>query len=137
MMWICEGEVSVRSTCSSSKKNVSRAERQLLSRKRDVDDVLRERAVELGALEGRLATGDGVLDRPARRVEGHARLAVADLAKLVRRRCGLDRAQGVTLERFRVHARDCIACVTHVRPRLSWRIGCASSAGPRHGAEAR
>ena len=46
-----------------------------------VDDVLGQRAVELGALELRLAGRDRLLDRLARRVQGHARLAVAHLAE--------------------------------------------------------
>ena len=55
------------------------AERELLAGESDVDDVLRQLAVELGPLERRLARLDGGFDRLARRVQRHARLALANL----------------------------------------------------------
>ena len=121
---------------------------------RHVDDVLGQRAVELGALELRLAGRDRLLDRLARGVQGHARLAVAHLAErelevaraaevadaqlleLVGGRGSLDRAQGLALERLRVHARDCIAWLSHGLDSLA-EDPPRASAGPRREAEAR
>ncbi len=52
-----------------------------LARQRDVELLLPERPVELGALEGRLPLGDCLLDPLARRVQGHPGLAAANRAK--------------------------------------------------------
>ena len=112
------------------------AERELLARERHVDDVLRQRALELGALELRSRAATACSIAHARRVQRHAGLAVADLAErqlevalaaevadaqlleLVRGRGGPDRAQGFALERLRVHARDCIG-LSDTAPALS------------------
>src|SRR5215213_8207349 len=92
------------------------------TRQRDVDALLREAAVELGALERRLASLDRLLDRLPRRVERLTGLAVPDRsqrllelalppevanAELVE--CGgvrsaRNRAQSLGFQRLRIHA---------------------------------
>ena len=90
---------------------------------RDVGAFLREAAVELGPLELALARADRRLDPLARGVQGHPRLAVANLAERelqlalppevldpyrldrVRRRRGGDRREGRLLERLDIHGR--------------------------------
>ena len=124
---VAEAEECVLDLAARLGDRVQVAERERVAGERHVDDVLGQRAVELDPLELRLAGRDRLLDRLARRVQGHARLAVAHLAErelevaraaevadaqlleLVGGRGGLDRAQGLALERLRVHARDCIA----------------------------
>ncbi len=125
---VAEAEERVLDLPARLRDRVQVAEREPFAGKRDVDDVLGQRAVELGSFEGGLPSGDGGLDRLPGRVERHAGLAVAHLAEgeleraaapevadaqllqLGSRRGSLDRAQSLTLERLRVHARDCIAC---------------------------
>ena len=124
---VAEPEEGVLDLAPGLRDRMQVAERQALARERDVDDVFGERTVELGALEGGLAGGDRGFDRLAGRVERDARLAVTNLAEselqvaapaekadaqlleLGGGRGSLDRAQGLSLERLRVHARDCIA----------------------------
>jgi len=94
--------------------------------KRDVDPVLGDRAVELGALERGLPLADRLLHRLADGVERHPGLAVAHVAERElqlalpaevlharvvelrdRRRRG-DRTEGLLLQGLRVHGGDCI-----------------------------
>src|SRR5215210_8862447 len=93
-----------------------------LTRQRDVDALLREAAVELGALERRLTSLDRLLDRLARRVQRLTGLAVPDRSKgllelalppqvanaeLVQPggvRSALNRAQSLGFQRLRIHA---------------------------------
>ena len=128
---VAEAEKGVLDLASRLRERVQVAEREPLAGERDVDDVLGQSAVELGPLEGSLACVDGGLDRLSSCIERHARLAVTHLAErelegaappeiadaqlfqLRSRRGSLDRAQGLTLERLRVHARDCIAWLRH------------------------
>ena len=146
---VAEAEEGVLDLPPRLRDRVQVAEREPLAGERDVDDVLGQRTVELGALEGGLARIDGALDRFPGRVERHARLAVAHLAEreleraaapevadaqllqLRSRRGSLDGAQGLALERLRVHARDCIAWLELIRPGpASVRIRRASAPVP-------
>jgi hypothetical protein len=57
------------------------ADRQLLARKRDVDDFLAQAAVELTRLDSRCGRVDPALDPLADAVEEHSGVAVPDLTK--------------------------------------------------------
>src|SRR5262249_23442770 len=103
------------------------AEREGLAGQRDVDDLLRERAVELGPLELGAARVERGFEPAAQAVQGDATLAVADAAQRLgklalaaqvahahvlerrRRRAGLDRGQRLALVLLPVHGGDCIA----------------------------
>src|SRR5918996_267795 len=92
---------------------------------RDVDPLLGEAPVELGALQLRLTTVDGSLEALAKRVQRLPGLAVADVAEreleralatevldphlldLLGRRRRLERGERVRLERLRIHGGDC------------------------------
>ena len=70
---VAEPEEGVLDLAPGLGDRVQVAEREPLAGERDVDDVLGQRAVELGALERGLAGGDRGFDRLAGRVERHAR----------------------------------------------------------------
>ena len=62
---VAEAEEGVLDLAPRLRERVQVAEREPFAGERDVDDVLGQRAVELGSLEGGLASGDGGLDRLA------------------------------------------------------------------------
>ena len=128
---VAETDEGVFDLAACLRDRVQVAERQPLAGERDVDDVLGQGAVELGALQLGLASGNGSFDGNADGVQRHSGVAVAHLAErqlqvarapevadaelleLVPGRSGLDRAQRVVLQRLRVHGRDCIAFARH------------------------
>src|SRR5207249_7673546 len=78
---VAEPEEGVLDLTAGLRDRVQVAERQRVAGERDVDDVLGERALELGALELGASGLDRLLEPVAQGVERHPGLAVADAAK--------------------------------------------------------
>src|SRR5438270_6600877 len=121
-----------------------------LRRQRDVDRLRREPRVELYPLKLLLAGRERLLDRLARRVQGHPGLAVAHLAQrelqirlatevldaelleLAGGRRGVDRRERLALKSLSIHGGDCIRASPH-HPRVGLRLHRARLRSVAHG----
>src|SRR4029450_13466265 len=81
---VAEAEERVFDLAPRLRDRVQVPKRQLLAGQRDVDDLLGEGPVELGALELSAARLERGLERRPQRVQRHAGLAVADTAQRLR-----------------------------------------------------
>src|SRR5262249_11788770 len=124
---VAEAQERVLDLAPRLRDRVQVPERQLVARERDVDDVLGERAAELGAVELVPARVERSLECRLQRVERDAGLAVSNapqrlreialaaeeadarLVELGRIGSGRDRALRLAFVLLPVHAGDCIA----------------------------
>src|SRR6266542_2860023 len=121
---VAESQEDVFDLAPDLRDQMQVATRRPLAGQRDVDDLLGDATVELGALELGLAASDGLLEGRPHRVQRHAGLAIADVTKrqleralaaevanangleLVERRGSGDRGQGLAFQRLCIHRAD-------------------------------